>query len=181
MKKLKAKLVEGEVFQRRLTRLAHEITERDESLDNIAIIGIRTRGEYIAKRIVGIIKEVRGVDVKFGTVDVTFYRDDFRTRLAIPEVGPTQISFAVDDLHIILVDDVIYTGRTIRAAINSIMDFGRPASIELAVAVDRGHRELPIQPDYVGTKHPTSINEHIHVHVTEVDDEDAILLLEYSE
>ena len=96
-----------------------------------------------------------------------------------PQVGPTQIPFAVDDLHIILVDDVLYTGRTVRAAINSIMDFGRPASIELAVLVDRGHRELPIQADYLGLNHLTSINEHIHVHVTEVDGKDEVLLLEY--
>ncbi|MBA7666138.1 Bifunctional protein PyrR [subsurface metagenome] len=119
--------------------------------------------------------------MKFGTVDVTFHRDDFRTRLPSPQVGPTQIAFGVDDLHIILVDDVLFTGRTVRAAVNSLMDFGRPASIELAVLVDRGHRELPIQADYTGQRHLTSENEHIHVHVVEVDGNDEVLLMEYSE
>lgn len=179
MKKLKVKLMDAEAFEGTLTRLAHEIIKRHQQLSLVAIIGIQTRGEPLGRRIVDLIHKHGHRDVEFGTVDVTFHRDDFRTHLPSPQVGPTQIPFAVDDLHIILVDDVLYTGRTVRAAINSVMDFGRPASIELAVLVDRGHRELPIQADYLGINHPTSINEHIHVHVTEVDGKDEVLLLEY--
>lgn len=179
MKQLKAKLMDAEAFEDALTRLAHEIIQRHQQLSLVAIIGIRTRGEPLGRRIVDLILKHGHRDVEFGTVDVTFHRDDFRTHLPSPQVGPTQIPFAVDDLHIILVDDVLYTGRTVRAAINSVMDFGRPASIELAVLVDRGHRELPIQADYLGLNHLTSINEHIHVHVTEVDGKDEVLLLEY--
>jgi pyrimidine operon attenuation protein/uracil phosphoribosyltransferase len=179
VKKLKARLLDEADFQRSLTRLAHEIIERHNDLSSVAIVGIHTRGEYIGKRLVELLKQHKNVEVPFGTVDVTFYRDDFRTHLPSPEVASTNINLALDDLNIILVDDVLYTGRTIRAALNSIMDYGRPSTIELAVMVDRGHRELPIQADFVGRTHPTSINEHIHVHVTEVDDEDAVLLLEY--
>ena len=179
MKQLKAKLMDAEAFEDALTRLALEIIQRHQQLNLVAIIGIRTRGEPLGRRIVDLILKHGHRGVEFGTVDVTFHRDDFRTHLPSPQVGPTQIPFAVDDLHIILVDDVLYTGRTVRAAINSVMDFGRPASIELAVLVDRGHRELPIQADYLGLNHLTSINEHIHVHVTEVDGKDEVLLLEY--
>ena len=179
MKKLKSKLMDSAAFERTLTRLAHEIMERHEQLEQVAIIGVQTRGEPLGRRIGGLLQKHGQSAIKFGTVDVTFHRDDFRTHLLSPQVGPTQIPFAVDGLHIILVDDVLYTGRTVRAAINSIMDFGRPASIELAVLVDRGHRELPVQADYLGLKHPTSLNEHIHVHVTEVDGVDEVLLLEY--
>lgn len=173
--------MDAAAIERILTRLAHEITERHQDLDALAFVGIQRRGEFLARRMVDLIRRHRNTEVKFGTVDVTFHRDDFRTRLPSPRVGPTQISFGVDDLHIVLVDDVLYTGRTVRAAMNSLMDFGRPAAIELAVLVDRGHRELPIQADYVGHSHTTSLNEHIHVHVVEVDGEDEVLLMEYSE
>ncbi len=179
MKKVKATLLDADEFERTLSRLAHEIMERHPAVDNLAIIGIRTRGEHLGRRIANRIGSSRRARVKFGTVDVTFYRDDFRTHLPSPEIGPTNIPFAVDNLHIVLVDDVLYTGRTVRAAINSIMDFGRPAAIELAVLVDRGHRELPIRADYLGRNHPTSSNEHIHVHVIEVDGQDEVLLLDY--
>lgn len=180
-KRVKEQLLNATDFEQTLTRLAHEIMERHGDLDKVALIGVQTRGEPLARRIVDRIREFRGVEVKFGTVDVTFHRDDFRTHLAAPQVGPTNISFAVDDLNIILVDDVLYTGRTVRAALNNIMDFGRPATIELAVLVDRGHRELPIKADYLGKYLPTAANEHIHVHVTEVDGQDEVLLLEYEE
>lgn len=181
MKKVKATLLDAEDFGRTLSQLAHEIMERHPAVENLAIIGIRTRGEFIGKRIADLMAGHKGNQVKFGTVDVTFYRDDFRTHLPSPEIGPTNIPFAVDNLHIILVDDVLYTGRTVRAAINSIMDFGRPAAIELAVLVDRGHRELPIRADYLGRNHPTASNEHIHVHVIEVDGKDEVLLLDYGQ
>ncbi|MCK4577840.1 MAG: bifunctional pyr operon transcriptional regulator/uracil phosphoribosyltransferase PyrR [Candidatus Marinimicrobia bacterium] len=171
--------MDADGFERTLTRMTHEIMERHENLEQLAVIGIRTRGEFIGRRIANLMADLKGAEVKFGTVDVTFYRDDFRTHLPSPEIGPTNIPFAVDNLNIILVDDVLYTGRTIRAALNTIMDFGRPAAIELAVLVDRGHRELPIKADYTGRDHPTMTNEHIHVHVKEVDQEDEVLLLEY--
>ncbi len=181
MKKVKATLLDAGEFERTLSRLVDEIMERHPAVDNLAIIGIRTRGEHLGRRIANRISASRQAQVKFGTVDVTFYRDDFRTRLPAPEVGPTRIPFSVDNLHIILVDDVLYTGRTVRAAVNSIMDFGRPAAIELAVLVDRGHRELPIRADYLGRNHPTASNEHIHVHVVEVDGQDEVLLLDYGQ
>jgi pyrimidine operon attenuation protein/uracil phosphoribosyltransferase len=171
--------MDSDAMERTLTRLAREILERHQKLEDLALVGIQRRGEFLAQRIVELIQRQRSVEVKSGTVDVTFHRDDFRTRLPSPRVGPTQISFGVDDLHIILVDDVLYTGRTVRAAMNSLMDFGRPAAIELAILVDRGYRELPIQADYIGQSHPTSMNEHIHVHVVEVDGQDEVLLVEY--
>jgi len=179
VKRVKATLMDSAAIERTLIRLAHEIMERHQDLAALALVGIQRRGEFLARRVVDLIGGCRKAEVKFGTVDVTFHRDDFRTRLPSPRVGPTRISFGVDDLHIILVDDVLYTGRTVRAAMNSLMDFGRPASVELAVLVDRGHRELPIQADYVGQRHPTAANEHIHVHVVEVDGEDEVLLMEY--
>ncbi|UCD39361.1 MAG: bifunctional pyr operon transcriptional regulator/uracil phosphoribosyltransferase PyrR [Fidelibacterota bacterium] len=172
--------MDPKAMEQTITRLAHEIMERHQNLEDLALVGIQRRGEFLAQRIVDLIRRYRGVDVKFGTVDVTFHRDDFRTRLPSPRVGPTKISFGVDDLSIVLVDDVLYTGRTVRAAMNSLMDFGRPASIELAVLVDRGSRELPIQADYIGQSHPTSVNEHIHLHVLEVDGKDEVLLVEYT-
>lgn len=180
-KKVKATLLDADEFERTLSQLAHEIKERHESLEQLAIIGIRTRGEFIGRRIADLLAGLEGNEIKFGTVDVTFYRDDFRTHLPSPEIGPTNIPFGVDNLQIVLVDDVLYTGRTVRAAINSIMDFGRPAAIELAVLVDRGHRELPIRADYLGRNLPTASNEHIHVHVVEVDGVDEVLLLDYGQ
>ena len=180
-KRIKAQLLNPGAVERTLTRLAHEIIERHEDLEKVALVGIQRRGEYLAQRLAVLLHQHRDEEVKFGTVDVTFHRDDFRTHLPSPRVGPTNIPFNVDDLHIILVDDVLYTGRTARAAMNSIMDFGRPASIELVVLVDRGHRELPIKADCVGLDYPTSLNEHIHVHVTEVDGEDEVLLMDYGE
>ena len=173
--------MDGVGIERTLARLAHEIMERHQDLKSLALVGIRRRGEFLAERLVELIHKHRNIEVKFGTVDVTFHRDDFRTRLPFPEVGATQIPFGVDNLHILLVDDVLYTGRTVRAAMNSLMDFGRPAAIELVVLVDREGRELPIQADYVGQRFPVSGNEHIHVHVTEIDGQDEVLLMEYSE
>ncbi len=181
IKKVKATLMDAAAMQQTLARLANQILERHQNLETLALVGIQRRGEFLARRIAELIREYRGTEVKFGTVDVTFHRDDFRTRLPSPQVGPSQIPFGVDDLHIVLVDDVLYTGRTVRAAMNNLMDFGRPAAIELAVLIDREHRELPIQADYVGQNHPTSPNEHIHVHIVEVDEKDEVLLVEYQE
>ena len=153
----------------------------DIDIKSLAIIGIRTRGEVIAKRIVENIETLHNKKVQFGVIDVTFYRDDFSKNLGSPMIGPSEISFDITDKKIILIDDVLYTGRTIRAAIDEIFAYGRPSTIQLAVLVDRGHRELPIKANYVGKNYPTSINEHIHVHVEEVDGEDAVLLIEYKD
>lgn len=181
MKKIKDTLLDAAAIERTIARLAHEIIEHHQDLSRLALVGIQRRGEFLAKRLASLIENYCKTEMKFGTVDVTFHRDDFRTRLSSPEIGPTRIPFGVDDLHILLVDDVLYTGRTVRAAMNSLMDFGRPAAIELAVLIDRGGRELPIQADYVGLGRVALVNEHIHVHITETDEKDEVLLVEYSE
>jgi pyrimidine operon attenuation protein/uracil phosphoribosyltransferase len=139
---------------------------------------MRTRGEYLAKRIQQKIKSIDSADLPFGVLDVTLYRDDFRMRLKQPEVSVSNITFDLNEKDIILVDDVLYTGRTVRSALNALMDLGRPASIQLFILVDRGHRELPIRADYVGKNIPTSQNEEIKVKVEETDGEDAIYLVE---
>jgi len=141
-------------------------------------MGMRTRGEFLARRVQTKLKTIDGADLPLGVLDVTLYRDDFRTRIKQPEVSVSDITFDINEKHIILVDDVLYTGRTVRSAMNAIMDLGRPASIQLCILVDRGHRELPIRADYVGKNIPTSHNEEIKVRMTEVDEEDAIYLIE---
>ena len=180
-KKIKADLLDERQIQKTLLRLSHEIIEKNSNLDNLAIIGIRTRGDIIAKRIHSIIKDISKVNVESGTLDVTFYRDDFKTNLGSPKVGPSEILFNVDKKNIILVDDVLYTGRTIRAAMDEIFSLGRPKKIQLAVLIDRGHRELPIKSNYVGKNYPTSFNEHIHVYLNETDNDESVKLLEYDE
>ena len=180
-KKIKADLLDEKQIRKTLVRLAHEIIEKNSNLDNLAIIGIRTRGDIIAKRIHSIIKDISKVNVESGTLDVTFYRDDFKTNLGSPKVGPSEILFNVDKKNIILVDDVLYTGRTIRAAMDEIFSLGRPKKIQLAVLIDRGHRELPIKSNYVGKNYPTSFNEHIHVYLNETDNDESVKLLEYDE
>ena len=181
MKKVKAHLQDENDLKRTLMRISHEIIEKNPDLNQTAIVGIRTRGEIIAERITKSINKITKTEIDNGTLDVTFYRDDFRTNVGSPQVGPSDIKFDVSDKHIILIDDVLYTGRTIRAAMDEIFSYGRPASIQLGVLVDRGHRELPIKTDFVGKNYPTSINEHIHVHIKEVDGKDEVLLMEYSE
>jgi len=175
----KIKLLGKDEIDKILMRLSHEIIEKNKNLDKIAIVGIRTRGDYLAKRILkNINKEVKK-DIKSGTLDVTFYRDDFKTNLGTPQVGPSDITFNLNDLNIILVDDVLYTGRTIRSAMDELFSFGRPSSIQLCVLVDRGHRELPIKAEYVGKNYPTSNNEHIYVNVKEVDGNEEIFLRKF--
>ncbi|RJP78666.1 MAG: bifunctional pyr operon transcriptional regulator/uracil phosphoribosyltransferase PyrR [Candidatus Zixiibacteriota bacterium] len=176
--RVKATLVDPEGIRRTLTRLAHEIIERNRGWENLAIVGMRTRGIYIAERLKKLIQQIEGGDVPLGVLDVTLYRDDFRLKFKQPQIQVTQIDFDVDEKNIILVDDVLYTGRTARAALDALMDLGRPARIQLAVLVDRGHRELPIKPDFVGKNVPTSIGEEVRVRMTEHDGEDAILLVE---
>ncbi|HLG31696.1 MAG TPA: bifunctional pyr operon transcriptional regulator/uracil phosphoribosyltransferase PyrR [Ignavibacteriaceae bacterium] len=174
----KSNLIDKEGLDRILTRIAHEILEKNKGSKNLVLVGMRTRGEYLAKRIQQKIKSIDNVDLPFGILDVTLYRDDFRMRLKQPEVSVSNITFDLNEKDIILVDDVLYTGRTVRAALNALMDLGRPASIQLFILVDRGHRELPIRADYVGKNVPTSQNEEIKVKVNELDGEDAIYLIE---
>ena len=181
MEKVKAKLSGKADIQRSMVRLSFEIIEKNTDCKNIVLIGIRTRGEYLAQRLRKLINNNAGINLPLGTLDVTFYRDDFRTNLGSPKVGASNILFEIDGKTVILIDDVLYTGRTIRAAMDEIFTYGRASFIQLAVLVDRGHRELPIKADYVGKNYPTSINEHIHVHLEDVDGEDAVLLIEYDD
>lgn len=176
--RIKARLADEQGVNRTITRLAHEIIENCKGTENVGIIGIRTRGDYLAKRLAHKIEEIENVKLPVGVLDVVMYRDDFRMKTKLPRVEVTDIPFDVDGKILILVDDVIYTGRTIRAALDALMDFGRPAAIQLAVLVDRGHRELPIKPDYVGKNVPTSIGEEVRVMIKEIDGRDEILLVE---
>ncbi len=179
--KTKATIIDKDGLERTLTRLAHEIVERNAGAANLAIIGIRTRGATLAERIVKKIETIENNKVPLGVLDITLYRDDFRMRLKQPSVRATEIQFSIDEMDVILVDDVLYTGRTSRAALDALMDLGRPASVQMAVLVDRGHRELPIQPDYVGKAIPTSIGEEVRVKLLEDDDTDCVLLVEAPE
>ncbi len=162
---------------RSVTRIAHEILERNDGPNNIALIGIITRGEPLAKRIKKLILGQSNEDIPIGLVDITFHRDDFRERLVVPQVKNTNIPFSLDGKTIILVDDVLFTGRTIRAAIEVLLSFGRPAAIQLAVLVDRGHREMPIRADFVGKNIPTHEGEHVKVYLKEIDGKDAVQLI----
>jgi pyrimidine operon attenuation protein / uracil phosphoribosyltransferase len=174
---IKAKIIDQEGFNRTITRLAHEILERNKGSKNLVLIGMRTRGEFLAERIRDKIIEIDKSEPSYGVLDVTLYRDDFRTRLKQPEVSVTNITFDVNDRDVILIDDVLYTGRTVRAALDALMDLGRPNTIQLCVLVDRGHRELPIKADFVGKNIPTSINEEVKVRIKECDEEDAVYLI----
>lgn len=170
-------IMDSETMARTISRIAHEILERNKGAKELRIIGIRTRGIHIARRIADKIEELEGIKPPLGTLDITLYRDDFRRRSDMPKVQKTEISFSVEDKNVILVDDVLYTGRTTRAAIDAIMDYGRPASIQLVVLVDRGHRELPIQADYVGIKVMTLKNENVEVHLKETDGVDEVIVV----
>ena len=163
MKNYKAILLDKLSIERSLIRLAHEIIENNNDFDKVALIGIRTRGDYLSKRIHKLIEKIADCKIPIGTIDVTFHRDDFRTNLGSPKVGASNILFDVDDKNIILIDDVLYTGRTIRAALNELFSFGRPSEVKLGVLVDRGHREVPIKADFVGLSLSTTLKEHISV------------------
>jgi len=177
---IKAKVIDEEGLVRTITRLAHEILEKNKGSHNLVLIGMRTRGEFIATRIHEKISEIDKSTPDLGILDVTLYRDDFRTRLKQPQVSVTDITFDVNDKDIILIDDVLYTGRTVRAALDALMDLGRPNTIQLCVLVDRGHREMPIKADFVGKNIPTSINEEVKVKLKEIDSEDAVYLVDSS-
>jgi len=177
-RKVKAKIIDETGLKRTITRLSHEIVERNRGTEIVAAVGIRTRGAFVAERIVKEIERIECKKIPLGILDITMYRDDFRQRLKQPVIQQTDIPFNIDEKNIVLIDDVLYTGRTIRAALDALISFGRPAQIQLAVLVDRGHRELPIKPDYVGKNIPTSIGEEIQVKLKEVDEEDCVLLVE---
>ena len=168
------KILDETQIHRSIMRISHEILEKNGGADNIAVVGIRTRGEPLSKRIVSKLTDIEGAEIPIGVVDITLYRDDLTNSAEQPLVRGTTLPFNVDKKNIILVDDVLFTGRTIRAALDAIIDFGRPRSVQLAVLVDRGHRELPIRPDYVGKSIPTSRAELVEVCLTEVDEEDAV-------
>ena len=176
--KEKAKIMDKEAIAKALTRIACEIIEHNKNVKDLAIVGIRNRGEHLAKRIAAIIKKRRGENVAFGVLDITLYRDDLTDLAQQPIVHETQIGFDVTAKHVVLIDDVLYTGRTIRCALDEIIDFGRPKSIQLAVLIDRGHRELPIRPDYIGKNIPTSDKEIVEVRVEECDGKDEVVLAE---
>ncbi len=168
---------------RTIARIAHEIVERHHSLESLALIGIRTRGVPIARRLSEALASIAGVDVPTGVLDITLYRDDLMRHPVGPQpvLRRTEIDFSIDDRRIILVDDVLYTGRTIRAALDALIDFGRPRAIELVVLVDRGHRELPIKADYVGKNLPTSLQESVQVRLSEVEERDEVVIEDASD
>lgn len=176
--KIKAQIMDEDRIRRSLVRIAHEIIERNRGIEDLVIVGIRRRGVPLAERLVQGIKKIEGVEVPLGVLDITLYRDDLTAIGPHPMVHQTKIPVDITDKTIVLVDDVLYTGRTVRAALDAIMDMGRPKKILLAVLVDRGHRELPIRADFVGRNVPTSKREFIHVKIKEIDSEDGVIIAE---
>ena len=169
-------IMDADRMGRTLTRIAHEIVERNRGVDGVTLVGIRTRGVFIAKRLARALQQITSEPVPTGALDITLYRDDLMRHAVGPQpvVRRTEIPFSIDDQKVVLVDDVLYTGRTIRAALDALIDFGRPKEIQLIVLIDRGHRELPIKADYVGKNVPTSLKESVHVKLTETDGTDEI-------
>ena len=177
----KTSIMDADGIRRALIRIAHEITEKNKGVEKVALVGIRTRGVPLAARIAEEIQKIENVKVPTGSLDITLYRDDLTTMGYNPVIHGTEIDFDVTGKHIVLVDDVLYTGRTIRAALDAIIDMGRPNSIQLAVLIDRGHRELPIRADYAGKNVPTSRREIIEVSLQEEGKEDEVILGEVAE
>ena len=171
-------VMDADRMSRALTRIAHEILERNRGLDEIALVGIRTRGVPLARRLARSLREINGDDVPTGALDITLYRDDLMRHPVGPQpvVRRTEIPFSIDDRKILLVDDVLYTGRTIRSALDALIDFGRPRAIQLVVLIDRGHRELPIKADYVGKNLPTSSRQSVQVRLLEIDGADEVVI-----
>lgn len=169
-------VLDGDDMRRTLVRIAHEVVERHDGPENLAIVGIQRRGAVLAERLAAILTDLLDHEVPLGIVDISFYRDDLTMRSDMPEVHATQIDFPVDGATIVIVDDVLYTGRTVRAAIEALFAFGRPHAVQLAVLADRGHRELPIRPDYVGKNLPTSRHERVNVRVAEIDGVDEVTI-----
>jgi len=173
-------VMDADRMGRTLARIAHEILERNRGVDELALVGIRTRGVPLARRLARAIFEINGHEVPTGALDITLYRDDLMRHAVGPQplIRKTEIPFSIDDKRILLVDDVLYTGRTIRAALDALIDFGRPQAIQLIVMVDRGHRELPIKADYVGKNLPTSLSQSVQVHLQEIDGRDEVEIQE---
>ena len=169
--------LQAEDIKRAITRIAHEILEKNKGTENLALVGIRTRGVTLARRIQDKISEIENTQLDLGILDITLYRDDLGAGKQNPVLKDTEIPFPIDGKQIILCDDVLFTGRTIRAAIDALMDFGRPGSVQLAVLIDRGHRELPIRPDFVGKNIPTSKDMKVQVMLVENDAEDQVLII----
>jgi pyrimidine operon attenuation protein / uracil phosphoribosyltransferase len=169
-----ARLMEEAEIRRAVSRIAHEILERNKGADGVALVGIAARGDDLARRLAAEIERIEGSGVPVGVLDITFYRDDIGMRAEAPEVHETRIDFDITGRTVVLVDDVLFTGRTIRAALDALVDFGRPTAIQLAVLVDRGHRELPIRADFVGKNVPTRKDEQVRVALKELDGEDAV-------
>lgn len=177
----KARLLDGEEMSRAIVRIAHEVLERNHGVEGLVVVGIQRRGVSIARDLASAIEKIEGTEIPLGTLDITLYRDDLSTLGPAPRVGATQLPFDINDKQIVLVDDVLFTGRTVRAALNELMDYGRARSIQLAVLIDRGHRELPIRADYVGKNVPTSKREVIKVMVDEFDGKREVILCELPE
>jgi pyrimidine operon attenuation protein/uracil phosphoribosyltransferase len=171
-------VMDADRIGRTLTRIAHEIVERNKGTDDLALVGVRTRGVPIARRLARTLREITGHEIPTGSLDITLYRDDLMRHAVGPQplVRKTDIQFSIDNRKILLVDDVLYTGRTTRAALDALIDYGRPKAIQLIVLVDRGHRELPIKADYVGKNLPTSPEESVQVRLIEIDGEDEVVL-----
>jgi len=176
--KEKVKILDQEGINRAITRIAHEIIEKNKGICGLSIVGIRNRGVHIARRIAEAIKKIEGNEIPTGALDITLYRDDLALASGQPLVRKTEIDFDINDKNLVLVDDVLYTGRTIRAALDALIDFGRPKTIQLAVLVDRGHRELPIRADFVGKNIPTSNKESVEVRLQDADGIDEVLIAE---
>lgn len=177
----KAQILDENGIRRSLTRIAHEIVEKNKGINDIILVGIRRRGVPLAERLAVLIQEIEGIKTPIGKLDITLYRDDLTALGDQPIVHGTDMPGDIAGKKIILVDDVLFTGRTIRAAMDAIVDMGRPQSIQLAVLIDRGHRELPIRADYIGKNVPTSKKEVIHVKLREVDYEESVVIVDYSE
>ncbi|MBP2649812.1 MAG: pyrR [Firmicutes bacterium] len=177
----KTVLLDNQAVSRALKRVAHEIIEKNKGVSDVVLVGIRTRGVPLAKRLVEIIESIEGVSVPVGILDITLYRDDLSTMGYQPVVHETQIPFNINGKKVVLVDDVLFTGRTARAALGAVMDIGRPKAIQLAVLIDRGHRELPIRADYVGKNVPTSRKEIVSVQLQGIDSTDQVMLQEIEE
>lgn len=176
--KEKSKILDKEGIDKSITRMAHEIVEHFKSVGEVAVIGIRNRGAVLAERLAAKIEEIAGAKPPVGAIDITLYRDDLTQVAEQPVMRATEINFSIDGRKIVLVDDVLFTGRTVRCALDELVDFGRPAAIELAVLVDRGHRELPIKADYVGKNVPTSRDQTVEVRLEESDGKDEIVIYE---
>ena len=174
----KAKILDREAIERTIMRIAHEILEKNKGTQDLCIVGIRSRGAILAQRLNQCLERIEGKNVPIGIMDITLYRDDLTLVAESPVVHETQIPFDINDKKVILVDDVLYTGRTIRAALDEIMDFGRPKTVQLVVLIDRGHREMPIRADFVGKNIPTSQNETVEVRLAEADGKEEVVIVQ---